>query len=198
MKTKFKKPNFKDGFTIIEVVLVLAIAGLIFLMVFIALPALQRSQRDTQRRDDMARLVTGLTQFAANNRNRVPQFSANARGSSDWGACPLTDEYEAEKAAGDIAFCITYLSSGGDSFEDPDGNNYVFVNGNSGTRAGGDATGEQPSPAPGEAPPADFNHEIHVWYNAKCDGEWVLPSTGTRKVAFQYKLEGGGSVCVSN
>ncbi|MBQ3261101.1 type II secretion system protein, partial [Candidatus Saccharibacteria bacterium] len=30
--------NFKKGFTIIEVVLVLAIAGLIFLMVFIALP----------------------------------------------------------------------------------------------------------------------------------------------------------------
>jgi prepilin-type N-terminal cleavage/methylation domain-containing protein len=35
------------GFTIIEVVLVLAIAGLIFLIVFLALPALQRSQRDT-------------------------------------------------------------------------------------------------------------------------------------------------------
>ncbi|MCL2869540.1 prepilin-type N-terminal cleavage/methylation domain-containing protein, partial [Candidatus Saccharibacteria bacterium] len=34
----------RQGFTIIEVVLVLAIAGLIFLMVFIALPALQRSQ----------------------------------------------------------------------------------------------------------------------------------------------------------
>ena len=39
-----------EGFTIIEVVLVLAIAGLIFLMVFVALPALQRSQRDTQRK----------------------------------------------------------------------------------------------------------------------------------------------------
>ena len=41
--------NSKKGFTIIEVVLVLAIGGLIFLMVFIALPALQRSQRDAQR-----------------------------------------------------------------------------------------------------------------------------------------------------
>ncbi|MBP6924997.1 type II secretion system protein [Candidatus Saccharibacteria bacterium] len=39
---KLKTPNnqTKKGFTIIEVVLVLAIAGLIFLMVFIALPAL--------------------------------------------------------------------------------------------------------------------------------------------------------------
>lgn len=51
------KPNKTQGFTIIEVVLVLAIAGLIFLMVFIALPALQRSQRDTQRRDDVARFI---------------------------------------------------------------------------------------------------------------------------------------------
>lgn len=49
--------NSKKGFTIIEVVLVLAIGGLIFLMVFIALPALQRSQRDTQRKDDLALYV---------------------------------------------------------------------------------------------------------------------------------------------
>ena len=57
----------KKGFTIIEVVLVLAIAGLIFLMVFVALPALQRSQRDTQRRDDMARFMSQLSQYQANN-----------------------------------------------------------------------------------------------------------------------------------
>jgi hypothetical protein cdiviTM7_02704 len=50
----------KKGFTIIEVVLVLAIAGLIFLMVFLALPALQRSQRDAQRKQDVAMVVTAL------------------------------------------------------------------------------------------------------------------------------------------
>lgn len=50
----------KKGFTIIEVVLVLAIAGLIFLMVFLALPVLQRSQRDTQRKQDVAMVVTAL------------------------------------------------------------------------------------------------------------------------------------------
>lgn len=51
-----KLSTTKKGFTIIEVVLVLAIAGLIFLMVFVALPALQRNQRDTQRKDDYATL----------------------------------------------------------------------------------------------------------------------------------------------
>lgn len=62
----------QQGFTIIEVVLVLAIAGLIFLMVFIALPTLQRNQRDTQRRDDLARFKAQMSQYQANNKGLVP------------------------------------------------------------------------------------------------------------------------------
>lgn len=68
--------NKEKGFTIIEVVLVLAIAGLIFLMVFIALPALQRSQRDTQRRDDVSRFVSQLNSYATNNRGELPDEGA--------------------------------------------------------------------------------------------------------------------------
>ncbi len=60
------------GFTIIEVVLVLAIAGLIFLIVFLALPALQRNQRDTQRRSDLGRLVAGWQTYQSNNSNSTP------------------------------------------------------------------------------------------------------------------------------
>lgn len=53
------KQQLKErGFTIIEVVLVLAIAALIFLMVFIALPALQSSQRDTARKEDVSTVAT--------------------------------------------------------------------------------------------------------------------------------------------
>lgn len=63
------------GFTIIEVVLVLAIAGLIFLMVFIALPALQRGQRDNQRRNDVARFRTQINSYATNNRGAIPPES---------------------------------------------------------------------------------------------------------------------------
>jgi len=60
------------GFTIIEVVLVLAIAGLIFLMVFIALPALQRAQRDTQRKNDLGRIATKIADYQSNNRGVLP------------------------------------------------------------------------------------------------------------------------------
>ena len=71
-----QQKNNQKGFTIIEVVLVLAIAGLIFLMVFIALPALQRSQRDTQRRDDVSKFVSQLTSYSTNNRGALPKTAA--------------------------------------------------------------------------------------------------------------------------
>ena len=64
------------GFTIIEVVLVLAIAGLIFLMVFVALPALQSGQRDTARKDDVGTVATSVSNFVANNRGRFPDTAA--------------------------------------------------------------------------------------------------------------------------
>lgn len=61
----------KQGFTIIEVVLVLAIAGLIFLMVFIALPALQRGQRDTARKNDISTVTSALNTYRANNKGSL-------------------------------------------------------------------------------------------------------------------------------
>lgn len=60
------------GFTIIEVVLVLAIAGLIFLMVFIALPALQRSQRDSARKNEVSAVGSAIGSYMSNNRNKQP------------------------------------------------------------------------------------------------------------------------------
>jgi len=65
-------PNKTKGFTIIEVVLVLAIAGLIFLVVFLALPALQRSQRDSQRKSDLGKLMSQVTAYQSNTQGNVP------------------------------------------------------------------------------------------------------------------------------
>ncbi len=57
----------ESGFTIIEVALVLAIAALIFLVVFLAVPALQRNQRDDARKRDVSSVVEAVTNRAANN-----------------------------------------------------------------------------------------------------------------------------------
>lgn len=67
-----KGDTSKSGFTIIEVALVLAIAGLIFLMVFIALPSLQRSQRDARRRDDIITFLEAVKKYQTNNRGTLP------------------------------------------------------------------------------------------------------------------------------
>ena len=72
--------NKKRGFTIIEVVLVLAIAGLIFLMVFIAFPALQRAQRNTQRRDDYSMLVAAVNSYMSSNNGKLSNLLKSGGG----------------------------------------------------------------------------------------------------------------------
>ena len=62
-----RKIGFNSGFTIIEVALVLAIAGLIFLVVFLALPALQNSQADNARRQAVGQMVSAAESFETDN-----------------------------------------------------------------------------------------------------------------------------------
>jgi prepilin-type N-terminal cleavage/methylation domain-containing protein len=84
----------RRGFTIIEVVLVLAIAGLIFLMVFLAFPALQKNQRDTQRRQDSGQFISQLQSYRTDNKGRLPTTAQRAafvaKYLPDW-KDPLTD-----------------------------------------------------------------------------------------------------------
>ncbi len=64
--------NNKKGFTIIEVMIVLAIAGLILLIVFLAVPALQRNGRNTTKRSDASKALGAVGEFVANNSGKVP------------------------------------------------------------------------------------------------------------------------------
>ncbi len=61
-----------EGFTIIEVLIVLAIAGLIMLIVFLAVPALQRNSRNTEIRNEASRLATSANEFVTNANGVVP------------------------------------------------------------------------------------------------------------------------------
>lgn len=80
MKNLQKK---QKGFTIIEVLIVLAIAGLIMLIVFMAVPALQRNSRNTQRKNDVSALLGAVNEYTSNNSGRMPttaaQVLANAK-----------------------------------------------------------------------------------------------------------------------
>lgn len=61
----------REGFTIVEVLIVLAIAGLIILIVLIAIPALQRNSRNTRLRNDASKAAS-ILQEVINNNNGQP------------------------------------------------------------------------------------------------------------------------------
>lgn len=70
MLQKLKKQS--KGFTIIEVLIVLAIAGLIMLIVFLAVPALQRNSRNTQMKNSASAVLSAVTEFTNNNNGVLP------------------------------------------------------------------------------------------------------------------------------
>lgn len=169
-----KQKRKVKGFTIIEVVLVLAIAGLIFLMVFIALPALQRSQRDTQRKNDLSRAQTALVSYTSNNRGALP-----ANTNAAW-----------------QTFLTQYLTPNtSDTFIDPLGKNtaqaatvvaYVF-------------TLSTTSPLTGAFDPTTNQNVIYFseGYTCGTTGDSIV-AAGNRKVALRMYLEGGGITCTNN
>ncbi len=62
----------QEGFTIIEVMIVLVIAAVILLIVFLAVPALQRNARNTQRKNDVSSMLAAVNEFTNNNSGKSP------------------------------------------------------------------------------------------------------------------------------
>ena len=81
MLNKIKKDN--KGFTIIEVLIVLAIAGLILLVVFLAVPALQRNSRNTQIRSAANNVAGAVNEFVTINGGKLPTTVKVADGTID-------------------------------------------------------------------------------------------------------------------
>lgn len=74
-KLKSREKTSSDGFTIIEVLIVLAIAGLILLIVFLAVPALERNARNTERKNDVSSILSAISEYESNNDGQLPTTS---------------------------------------------------------------------------------------------------------------------------
>lgn len=70
MKQSIKKKM--EGFTIIEVMIVLAIAGLIILVVLLAVPALQRNSRNTTIKNDASAVAGLIQEYQGANNGKMP------------------------------------------------------------------------------------------------------------------------------
>ena len=210
----------KKGFTIIEVVLVLGIAGLIFLMVFIALPALQRNRRDTQRTSDISRLAAALTNYQSNNSGAIPsdKFGSYVSGHTEVDQ-NISRTLNHQSWA---YFYDSYLIIGKedkDKFVDPEGGPYslsisscreatsynaetkICNNGQRSASTWRDQSEGRPNGVEDVTAGNPYEqsgtkgHTISIVTNATCEGPDAIHASGSRKVALLYKKEGGGSIC---
>jgi len=212
--------NSKQGFTIIEVVLVLAIAGLIFLMVFVALPALQRSQRDTARRNDMSRVDTSLVQYQTNHSTNSVSNLPGITDHSTWTGVTGAINCTGENATEACMFARDYMNSGSgevttNEFIDPQGDPYSIaiaqnVSGTtisnftalSGTNwesklAYDSAKGGLTITDNGNGTNAFDQHAVYIVPGARCNDD-VAVASSSRHFAVLYRLEGAGVYCIDD
>lgn len=111
-----------EGFTIIEVLIVLAIAGLIMLIVFLAVPALQRNSRNTQRTNDASRISSAVTECLNNKNGKVASCDAFSGGEID-SYITIADNQQLTSAGGaDVnGFALAFNTKCDDTGETPIG-----------------------------------------------------------------------------
>lgn len=217
------KKNNQKAFTIVEVVLVLAVAGLIFLAVFIAIPALRRSQRNTQRKNDIARIMSAVVEYQTNNSGLNP-FIPRTDNQTNVGANRINqfikeyvdpecndiarhDNFDPTAPAGQQGQNTVHLmrpTSCGSKFTDPDGEPYGF-DARSDTHTSGDVIvpfndAEDGSSNVRQDWSNNVTHYIVVFSKGLCgSGEQTFKWTQSdRDLAMWYRLEGGAWFCVDN
>ncbi len=199
----------KRGFTIIEVVLVLAIAGLIFLMVFVALPALQRSQRNAQRKNDLSRFATAVVEYQKHNNGKLPMesdgtnkkhtFDANFVKRYIDGSCSVGVAVKGNSIAKVASAGGLYkFDDCGQQFTDPDGTTYylAFLDGTRPSLYNGPHNARRKD----IKLKGDYDHVIYFNTYTSCGGSEgeLLASDGARDFAMIMALEGGSFTCVDN
>lgn len=204
--------NSKKGFSIIELVLVLAVAGLIFLIVFIALPALQRSQRNTRRRQDMARILSAVNDYETNHNGKSPVSQAETW--NGYTGAELDKDFPARYIEENLDTNTVTVSNYGmigrqiysfqcqdnkscDRFMDPDGAIYkIAAVGPSITGINGQEDNENHS-----LYTLNFDHVVYIGSGVKCgtSNEGYFEATDNPSdTVVRYVLEGGSVYCTDN
>jgi prepilin-type N-terminal cleavage/methylation domain-containing protein len=168
-----KQLDNKKGFTLIEVVLVLAIGGLIFLLAFIAFQQVSTNRRDTQRRADAGRVLAELQNYKTDN-NKYPQSLVMGAGYGPWssGTTPADNDTK--------IFFNSYMK--GTEFKSPSGAPYGILANNSASTLNTFINGASAS---------DVYRGAVIFYgiNTKCNGNVLADEVGS--IAVAVSLEKG-------
>lgn len=206
----------KQGFTLLEVVLVLAMASLIFLAMAITIPNLVRNQKDTDRRAQFGQLLSKITLYQANNRKALPEISA----STNPDGTPIEKiflswnetQQKYENAIGGSSEWLEFVNDQKylpESFHDPDGKQYnisiTTCNTSVGTGNICNSTEYFQSATERKTIQDFFNasfpndHLVLVVINARCyTADKLIATSGKRVVSVLYKYENGGTYCENN
>lgn len=186
LKRLLSKKN-QAGFTIIEVMIVMALAGLILAAVIVAVPQLQRNQRNTARKSVLSRIKTEIDSYSGNNNGNIPA-AAVATGQTNFGtastAAGFFPRYMGCTTAAGVTNCTTNIN-------DPSTNTPVGL-----TVA---AAAMTTTAALSGGTPGAVAGSIHYSTTAVCSGEVVTGTGATaRNYAILVQLEGGAVYCLDN
>jgi len=206
------------AFSIIEVVLVLAISGLIFTAVFVVVPALRRSVRNNKRRADVARFMEAVNEYYDSNR-KLPFYTTAETGNNHAMDTDFVTKYIDPNCKGlkrDIAVYgftdrnfITYNSCS-DEFNDPSGQPYIFFyldplkgrEGRTDKTIGGTIGKQWYDGIINSTATEGWERAVHILTHTKCDepaddGSLVITESPT-DVSMLLLMEGGAIYCLDN
>ena len=202
MKTVQKNKKLR-GFTIIEVVLVLAIAGLIFLMVFIALPAMNRGQRNRQRSNDMNRIAAAAIDYIVSN-NKSPFVAESGSELSNQIITFVRSYIDSDCTVSRNGSTWASFSDCSDKFMDPNGENYGIL-----VRSFEDVGSGYITKLDNDVYDIDigdpfgnhgFNYYIFPVVEGMCSTSYghIEKNPGKKNFAILYTLEGGAVYCIDS
>ena len=184
----------KQGFTIIEVVLVLGIAGVIFVMAFIALPSLWASQRDAARKANVMTLVSDLKTYQTNNsRGAFPDISGSS----------FTLQQARATTGNSTTWQVFVRDYVGKDFADPlanDNRSNMYFNIIKCTAAVGKVCRDGVLNSVNTTADPAYNKNsftIYIVLKSTCDGDHAVGANGERSASIMQILERGGRYCHS-
>jgi prepilin-type N-terminal cleavage/methylation domain-containing protein len=176
MKNLIKKSQ--QGFTIIEVLIVLAIAGLIMAIVFFAVPQLQRNARDNQRQSVANRVKAELDTYSSNNQGTYPFLAATTP--AGWPGASNCPQSAGGAAKSCQDFNFRYLTNVNTNDPSTNAAMPIFIAKNS-------------------TLPAVTKGNLYIAVSAKCNGDVLASSPGNSTYAVVVGLDRTGTdYCVDN
>ncbi len=163
------KSKRQQGFTIIEVMIVLAIAGLIMVVVLVAIPQLQRNQRNEARRNVLSRIAAEVNNYISNNAGLAPDEAATTNSFS-------------------TGFKPRYIDNApAGTFDKPGGGAYTF-----------DTWDAAQTVMAATAAAVQDRIEYNLGASCSGELPTGAGASATRNFAIAVGLEGGASFCVDN